>query len=458
MKRFLFFVILLALASPAFAQHECDTIPANTLLTAVDSSGIVHQVECWNALTGELTFPLTPAGGSVTSVFGRTGAVVAASGDYTCSQVTNCPTGTSGELAGGNPIAGLSNFVFSGPTLNIGVLGSTNGQLNVNSNGSSQVQFAGGSMTAVGSAFDFNAASGFQLVFADQTGTEWGSPTGGSEGPNTINVAGNFFVNGVAVGSTFASSITIPAAGVTFSPSSGSHSIFLVPSGKDFKLADPTHDFIDIGPFNATGESGGIFLSTAGGAQFIQDCTYNACGPDQNGYQFYVPTAATGLASTTGFGIFSGSTLSAVTDFFINGATGIYTTEDQVAVSGPGHALMTGNSRLVARSSALSTTTVFTNNAFSTSAAFRINAAVYCDSSASGATATLTVTYQDVSGTTQTVTGSGAACTTLGSSSLQQISIPAAILEHNGTVTWAVAIAGSPTYDGVISVEALSLN
>jgi hypothetical protein len=82
--------MMLLTVIPAVAQHECDTIPANTIQTATDASGVLHQIECWNPATGKVTFPSQSSGSGVTSFNTRTGAVTPANGDYTCSQVTGC--------------------------------------------------------------------------------------------------------------------------------------------------------------------------------------------------------------------------------------------------------------------------------------------------------------------------------------------------------------------------------
>jgi hypothetical protein len=105
---------LVLLTVPAIAQHECDTIPAQTLQTARDAAGVVHQIECWNPVTGHTTFPLTPSSGGVTSVFGRTGAVVGAANDYSSITGLNLGDGVDSLLFGsGNAtLTGANTSLF----------------------------------------------------------------------------------------------------------------------------------------------------------------------------------------------------------------------------------------------------------------------------------------------------------------------------------------------------------
>jgi len=92
----------------AVAQHECDVIPANTLQTAVDSSGVNHQIECWNAATAQVIFPLSPSAG-VTSVFGRSGAVVAVKTDYSAVNDLKLGDGAGDLIEINNDIAETSS-------------------------------------------------------------------------------------------------------------------------------------------------------------------------------------------------------------------------------------------------------------------------------------------------------------------------------------------------------------
>lgn len=109
---------MMLLTMPAIAQHECDTIPANVLQTATDSHGVVHQIECWNAATGQTSFPRSGGSGGVTSVFTRTGAVVAAAGDYSAVGSLNLGDGTQQILFNNSNItmnsAENAFFVLSG--------------------------------------------------------------------------------------------------------------------------------------------------------------------------------------------------------------------------------------------------------------------------------------------------------------------------------------------------------
>lgn len=95
MKKLSIFILLL-FALPAFAQHECDNIPANVLQTAVDANGVVHQIECW---TPQLQQTIFPSGvlGAIASGLAINGAVISAPGYPTPNKlVTFAPNGGSG--------------------------------------------------------------------------------------------------------------------------------------------------------------------------------------------------------------------------------------------------------------------------------------------------------------------------------------------------------------------------
>jgi hypothetical protein len=106
-------VLFFAFLGSLSAQNECSgaspsLFPVPTLIFT-DSNGVQHQAGCWSAALSQLTFPLTPSGGgAVTSVFGRTGAVTAHTGDYSFSQI-------SGNLSTSQvPTGGLTITFLSG--------------------------------------------------------------------------------------------------------------------------------------------------------------------------------------------------------------------------------------------------------------------------------------------------------------------------------------------------------
>jgi hypothetical protein len=116
-----------ALAAVATSGSATDlgagTLPAARLpAPTVSSLGAVQAKDCSTGgqfiqkinNDGSETCATPVGGGAVTSVFGRTGAVVAASGDYTAAQVTNAVS-TAGSY--GNP-SWLTSIQFGGTTLN----------------------------------------------------------------------------------------------------------------------------------------------------------------------------------------------------------------------------------------------------------------------------------------------------------------------------------------------------
>ncbi len=83
---------------------------------------------------------------------------------------------------------------------------------------------------------------------------------------------------------------------------------------------------------------------------------------------------------------------------------------------------------------------------------YTLTLVVNCDTSVSTAIATPTYAWTDPSGTTHTITGTAAACTTLGAASFVAVTQPVA-LEAGTAVTFAVAIANSPNYDFHVKIE-----
>jgi hypothetical protein len=101
------------------------------------------------------------------------------------------------------------------------------------------------------------------------------------------------------------------------------------------------------------------------------------------------------------------------------------------------------------------TTAITTTNVLASApvqGGYTLTLVVNCDTSVSTATATPTYAWTDSSGTTHTITGSAATCTTLGSASFVAVTQPVS-LEAGTAVTFAVAIANSPNYDAHIKIE-----
>jgi hypothetical protein len=131
-------------------------------------------------------------GGGGESAIG--GAGVSALTDYAGN---NNVVGTS-SLAIGQTAAGVSTILARGAqALNIG---NANGTISMAAGGATTIS-SGLTITASGLTISAGGASiTGATTITDGTGTVWGSPTGGAQGANTINVAGGYFVNGVANG------------------------------------------------------------------------------------------------------------------------------------------------------------------------------------------------------------------------------------------------------------------
>lgn len=112
-----------------------------------------------------LSSPSGGGGGSVTSVFGRTGAVTAATGDYSVSQVTGAAVdSTVVHLAGTETITGAKTF-----SNNVTLSGNLNVAGNINQTGSGPTQWSGqewtGTTVTVPSGMAFSLGVGSDNTF-----------------------------------------------------------------------------------------------------------------------------------------------------------------------------------------------------------------------------------------------------------------------------------------------------
>jgi hypothetical protein len=108
------------------------------------------------------------SGGAVSSVFGRTGAVTAASGDYSVSQVTGAAADSAVvHLAGAETISGAKTF-----SADVTVSGNLNVAGNITQTSSSPTQWSGkkwtGTTATVPSGMDFSLGVGSDNVFKCQ--------------------------------------------------------------------------------------------------------------------------------------------------------------------------------------------------------------------------------------------------------------------------------------------------
>jgi hypothetical protein len=170
------------------------------------------------------------------------------------------------------------------------------------------------------------------------------------------------------------------------------------------------------------------------------------------------PSYAFTNGTSSGLYLDSGTTLT-LTDHgtvaLAFGGTGYVSAMGAITTDGIGLLPLIKRVRSVAQTSAIGTTTLVTTGA--STADYLIVATLYCTTASAAATATITIGYTDTSNTAQTIIPSAAACTALGASSFALISSP--FTAKNATnITYAVAIANTPTFDVRISLYQLGLN
>lgn len=136
------------------------------------------------------------SGGAVSSVFGRTGAVVAQAGDYTAAQVGAIATGgavttlSPGTLSGAVTLAAGTNVTVtqSGQTITIASSGGTGGMTDPTTTKGDLIVHASSGTTRLGVGTDN------QILIADSTqtaGIKWGAAP--SQTPWTSNIDGGGF-------------------------------------------------------------------------------------------------------------------------------------------------------------------------------------------------------------------------------------------------------------------------
>ena len=139
-------------------------------------SQLIGYVDVTNATSGQtngMRVSLQPpqgsgGGGSVASVFGRTGAVTAATGDYSVSQVTGAAADSAVvHLAGTEAISGPKTF-----SSDVTLSGNLNVAGNINQTGTGPTQWSGkkwaGTTVTVPSGMDFSLGIGSDSVFKCQ--------------------------------------------------------------------------------------------------------------------------------------------------------------------------------------------------------------------------------------------------------------------------------------------------
>ena len=140
--------------------------PASQLIGYVDVTNAVAGQT--NGLRVSLQPPQGGGGGNVASVFGRTGAVTAATGDYSVSQVTGAAADSAVvHLAGAETISGAKTF-----SSDVTLSGNLNVAGNISQVGSGPTQWSGkewtGTTTTVPSGMDFSLGIGSDNTFKCQ--------------------------------------------------------------------------------------------------------------------------------------------------------------------------------------------------------------------------------------------------------------------------------------------------
>jgi len=175
---------------------------------------------------------ITAATAPVTSVFGRTGAVLAVSGDYTVAQVTGAApiasptfTGTATFDLTSSSVANIATFQQLGSqsgyvTLSAPLAFQTAISFNDNTNGADFLVYrpAGTQDLSI-----FSITAGNQLYFAQAGGIYVGAATGGSEGAGTVNVSSGYYVNGAALGTwvNYTPTVTATTGTITTATATG---------------------------------------------------------------------------------------------------------------------------------------------------------------------------------------------------------------------------------------------
>jgi hypothetical protein len=267
--------------------------PATQVIGYVDVSNTVSGQT--NGIRVSLQAPPgSGGGGSVSSVFGRTGAVTAASGDYLVSQVTGAAVdSTVVHLAGTETITGTktfsSNVTFSG---NLNVAG------NINQTGSGPTQWSGqewtGTTVTVPSGMAFSLGVGSDSIFRCQlaSGSSCLAPSSGYPGagiPYSTGSAWGTSYNTSGTGATlaltaspiFTGTPTVPGYAATGTLVSGNYA---KASGTG-AIADSG---VTAGPYNTIG----IMLSPAG-ASTTSPVSFNVTASKAQLWGFYVYTPTT---------------------------------------------------------------------------------------------------------------------------------------------------------------------
>ncbi len=143
---------------------KCHDAGSTTRPTGVQTIGWVEN----GGVRVSLAPPSGSGGGAVGSVFGRTGAVTAATGDYSVSQVTGAAADSAVvHLAGAETVSGSKTF-SSDATFN----GNLNVAGNINQTGSGSTQWSGkkwaGTTVTVPSGMDFSLGIGSDNAFKCQ--------------------------------------------------------------------------------------------------------------------------------------------------------------------------------------------------------------------------------------------------------------------------------------------------
>lgn len=173
---------------PINFQHNGSLVGQEPTADFVDGGGLTWTLVDDGANT---RVTITPAVAfPVTSVFGRTGAVVATSGDYTAAQVTNAAdkSSASAQVFTGNVVAGAT---FSLPQATTGATLATSGS------NTAQVATATTNAMAVGVANNTDTVARF-VYRPDRL--EWGPGTGARDTFATRTAAAQLTITGDLIG------------------------------------------------------------------------------------------------------------------------------------------------------------------------------------------------------------------------------------------------------------------